>query len=193
MLGAFQGENAALAIAAVEALDPGGERIGLEAVRLGLARAALPGRLELIPAAAGAPCPIMLDGAHNPDKLAAMLDSVRQLQHRRLHVVYGALGHRAPDLELTKLAARATTFVATEPSVYQKAPRTAAEVAAVAAGGSPEQLALERDPRAATDIALAEARPGDLVLITGSLYLCGQVRGRWYPDAEVLRHRTSWF
>ena len=52
---------------------------------------------------------------------------------------------------------------------------------------------LEPDPRAAIDVALTRATgPTDAVLVTGSLYLVGNVRGRWYPDEDVLRARTPW-
>lgn len=190
MRGPFQGENAALALAALEALELPIEE---QALRDGLGRARLPGRLELLPASEHSPCPVLLDGAHNPDKLRAMMSGLGPLRSGgALHVVYGALGSRAPDAELARLAALAETFTVTEPAVYQKSPRPAAEILAVVRRAGAGATAHSR-AEAALDAALAGARPRDLVLVTGSLYLCGELRERWFPAREVVARRTSWW
>ena len=41
--------------------------------------------------------------------------------------------------------------------------------------------------------AVEAADPDDLVVVTGSLYLCGEARARWYPPREVLEQRSSWW
>jgi len=193
MAGAFQAHNAALAVACMEALDPDGNWIDEEAVVKGLSRARLPGRLELVPAMGGAPCPVLLDGAHNPDKLAAMISTLEAYRHRRLHVVFGGLGHRRPDEVLTRLGDAAATLVLTEPQVYAKAPRDAREAADAVSGRVAARVLAVSDPEQALDAALDAAAPGDLVLVTGSLYLVGQLRGRFYPPGRVLEERRSWW
>jgi dihydrofolate synthase/folylpolyglutamate synthase len=193
MPGRFQAENAALAVAAVEELGaPYEERVTEQAVRAGLERARLPGRLEVVPRSERNPCQVLLDGAHNPDKLVAMIATLRGLSYRRLHLVYGSLGSRTPDRELRQLASLAATFVVSEPRVYQKSPRPAEEVARAIAGEC-QVIHLEPSPPDAIARALERADPDDLVVVTGSLYLCGEVRGRWYPADEVLVRRSSWF
>ena len=68
LFGAHQAENAALALAAVEAFLGGGEKErNPELVRTGLGAVESPGRLEL---ARKAP-PVVLDAAHNPHGLTA--------------------------------------------------------------------------------------------------------------------------
>ena len=193
MAGGFQAHNAAMAAACMEELDPRGRWIGEEAVIEGLGRARLPGRLEWIAPRGGSPCPVLLDGAHNPDKLAAMLGSVEALRRRRLHVVFGGLGSRRPDAALARLGELADTLILTEPQVYAKAPREAAEAAASVSGKVAARVLARPDPEDALDEALNAAAPGDLVLVTGSLYLVGQLRGRFYPAARVLDERTSWW
>jgi dihydrofolate synthase/folylpolyglutamate synthase len=187
MPGRFQAANAALALAAVEEWDRAG-RVDEGAARLGLARARLPARLERMPS--GGPT-VVLDGAHNPDKLAALLGALPELGGRRLHVVYGALAGRELDDPVRRLAARADTFVVTEPRVHAKPSRAAEEVAHVVGGVARGALLVEREPRVALERALAAARPEDVVLATGSLYLCGALRALWYPDEAVLEGRHS--
>jgi dihydrofolate synthase / folylpolyglutamate synthase len=191
MPGAFQAANAALALAAVEEWDREG-RVTVEAAREGLLRARLPARLEVMPAR-GEPCAVVLDGAHNPDKLDALLAALPQLPHRRLHVVYGALAGRELDGPLRRLAAQADSFVATEPRVYGKPPRPAAEIGDAVSGAARARVRLEGQPAAALAVALQSAGGGDLVLVTGSIYLCGELRGRWFPEEQVLEQRRSFF
>ena len=45
----------------------------------------------------------------------------------------------------------------------------------------------EPDPLHAVDLALSVAEPDDLVWITGSLYLIGDVREYWYPSELMLK------
>lgn len=193
MAGAFQAENAAVAVAAIEELGEDAERIDEAHVRRGLGAARMPGRVELLAPGPRNGCPVVLDGAHNPDKLAAMLSVLPRLPHRRLHVVYGSLGHRQPDEALGRLARAAATLVLAEPRVYAKAPRPVAEIAEAVAGRGAAEVVLQPDPLAAVAEALDRAEPEDLVVVTGSLYLCGEIRGRWYPEEQVLRRRASWF
>lgn len=193
MPGLFQAENAALALAAVEELGQRGHPVTEEAARLGLSRARIPGRLELVPPGARNHCPVLLDGAHNPDKLGAMLSVLPALGHRRLHVVYGSLGHRTPDQALRRLASQAATFVAAEPRVYGKAPRPVDDVLTAVADHAAGEVLAEAAPMAALQAALDRAHAEDLVLVTGSLYLCGEARGRWYPEPEVVARGQSWW
>lgn len=189
MGGAFQAENAALALAAVEQLEL---ELNPHALRLGLGQAQIPGRLERIQRPG---CDVLLDGAHNPDKLQAMLSGVVSLRgDRPLHVVYGALGARSPDDPLRRLAALAASMIVTQPTVYQKPPRPAEEIAEVVRDVAPAAIEIEPDPVQALQLGIQHAsRDGGLVLVTGSLYLCGEARELFYPARDVLRRRSSWW
>jgi len=69
LFGRHQGENAAIAIAAVEAFFGGGERpLDPEVVRSGLASVTSPGRLEVVRRSPT----ILVDAAHNPHGMAAL-------------------------------------------------------------------------------------------------------------------------
>ncbi len=73
--GAHQGDNAALAIAAVEAFLGGGERrLDTETLRVGLAAVTSPGRLEVVRRSPT----ILVDAAHNPHGMAALRDALAE-------------------------------------------------------------------------------------------------------------------
>ena len=184
--GPHQAENAALALAALEESEL--ESLDPDKVRRSLARARLPGRGEWLP---GEPR-VLLDGAHNPDKLAAMIAALPSNPAPRLHVVYGGLEGRSPDAEIRRLARRSTTFVATEPTVYQKPARSCDEILEIVRNTGTKAFALA-NPKEALDAALARAEPNDLVLVTGSLYLVGEIRALRFPDEDVVVQQSSWF
>ncbi|MGH7921328.1 MAG: bifunctional folylpolyglutamate synthase/dihydrofolate synthase, partial [Candidatus Dormibacteraceae bacterium] len=82
LLGSWQPENAALAVAAAEALGDATP----EAVREGLAATRWPGRLQLVDGW------LLLDGGHNPAALRRLVPEVRQLAAlRRLALVFGVM------------------------------------------------------------------------------------------------------
>jgi len=141
------------------------------------ARAALPGRLERF----DGPIPIVLDGAHVPSSVRAVVRDLRRepaLAARPVVIV--ALG-RDKDLAgvLKALAPAVDTLVCT--SVGTELFRSPLEIAAAAEGlGMVAETASA--PRAAFDRALELAADG-WVLAIGSLYLAGELR----PLCRTLR------
>lgn len=184
--GRFQAANAATAIAIARAFDP--ELVSDAAIREGLASARFPGRMEIV----GRDPLVLLDGAHNPQKIAGLASDVAQItEGRRLIAVFGVLESKRYAAMVKTLAPHIDALVATSPRVYAKPAIDAAEIARHAAGLIPEVHA-EPDPLAAVDLALSLAGPDDAVLVTGSLYLVGNVRERWYPSERVLAQGTMW-
>ena len=75
LLGRYQLGNAVTALSVIETLTAQGYRIPEAAIRSGLKRAYWPGRLELL----GRNPAVLLDGAHNPQGTAALMDSLQDL------------------------------------------------------------------------------------------------------------------
>lgn len=183
--GSFQAANAATAIAITRAFDP--ERVTDESIDGGLETARFPGRMETVQRT---PL-VLLDGAHNPEKVASLARNLDTLYPRRRTIlVFGALESKNYRDMLDSLLPRADVLIATAPKVLAKPSTTASEVAALA----PPSLATEAfdDPLAAVGRAIELAAPDDLVLVTGSLYLVGNVRERWYSTERILEQGTCW-
>jgi dihydrofolate synthase / folylpolyglutamate synthase len=182
LLGEHQAHNAALAVGALDSLRAEGVRVTEEDIRLGLANARFPGRLELVQEEPS----VILDGAHNPEKAIALGRALDHLfpDQRRL-LVLGVLESKDVQAMIESLALSADDVIATEASVTGKVAVPAGYLAnrVRQAGKSAEAIA---NPIEAIDIALSRARPGDLVIVTGSLYLVGKVRERWAPTAQVV-------
>lgn len=168
--GAHQGDNAAVAVAAVEALLGAPPRP--ELVAEGFAGVRMPGRFEVV----GHRPLVVLDGAHNPAgaRVAnAVLSGDFAVEGRRIDVV-GMLHGKDPVEMLTALGSGRSDVVVccTAPS-----PRAlpAAEIAAAARALGRDALVVD-DVAAAVEAALDEAESDDCVLVSGSLYVVGAAR-----------------
>jgi dihydrofolate synthase / folylpolyglutamate synthase len=165
LLGLYQADNAALAVAAIDALRSRGWDISDGALRDGLARTRWPGRLEVIDRN-----PIVLvDGAHNPAGLERSLAAVQKLaKGRRLVIVFGAM--RDKDLPSMLELLRSTNA----PVIFSRIDWHRAAAPAVLA----EQFHGESEMAESSAEALSRAREGaggdGIVLVCGSLYLVGE-------------------
>lgn len=184
LAGSFQAANAATAIAACRAFDA---RVTDDAVAQGVAEARFPGRMEIVQRD---PL-VLLDGAHNPEKVASLVENVRRIHPgRRVILVFGAIESKSFAEMLALLGPHASVLIATAPRVLAKPAIDAEAIAALATNGL--HVEVEPSPLNAVERALALAAPDDLVLVTGSLYLVGNVRERWYPSEAILTQGTCW-
>ncbi len=178
MPGAHQARNAALAAGA-------GRMLGLAegAVRLGVASARLPCRLELVQSAPK----VLLDGAHNRDKARALLEGVSHLGFARLLFVLGAVEDKDFRGMAEIFAAAGDRFFVTLPPVSAPRPGLAPAVFARAleeAGARGVETCV--DPWGALDTALEEAGEEDLIVIAGSMFLAGELRRRWVSAEHIV-------
>jgi UDP-N-acetylmuramoyl-L-alanyl-D-glutamate--2,6-diaminopimelate ligase len=162
--GAFNVRNGLAA--ATAALELGVDEATIVA---GLAAAPpVPGRFEAV--ALEAPFAAIVDYAHTPDALEALLAAARSVTGEgRLLVVFGCGGDRDRTKRpaMGEVAARlADVVVVTSDNPRSEDP--AAIAAAVREGAAgPAWVTTELDRRTAIAMALAEARPGDVVVVAG--------------------------
>jgi folylpolyglutamate synthase/dihydropteroate synthase len=81
--------------------------------------------------------------------------------------------------------------VFTEPTVRGK-PAYPAGALCAAFGALFDEAHARPSAEKALELALRRAGARGTVLVTGSAYLVGALRGRWYSDRRVLVDRTPW-
>lgn len=193
MAGSFQARNGQLAISAMRTLRDYGFAISDQAIATGLMQARIPGRAESISDIV----PVILDGAHNAEKVAAFVADVPALLSHpggRRIVVAGLLEAKQGDAMIESLVPVTDILIATSPQVLAKHAMVTSEIEDYAhQAGFTGDVHLQPDPMEAINLALEIATPGDdAVIVTGSLYLVGNIRERWYPESVILETRSSW-
>ncbi|MBL7256062.1 bifunctional folylpolyglutamate synthase/dihydrofolate synthase [Paractinoplanes lichenicola] len=121
LFGAHQAQNAALALAAVEAFLGAGpnKQLELDLVREGFAQVDSPGRLERVRSAPT----ILLDGAHNPHGMAATVSALEEeFSFRHLVAVVAVLGDKDVSGLLDLLEPVAARIVVTQNSSPRSMP-----------------------------------------------------------------------
>ncbi len=179
LAGAYQAENAALALTALEVLGKKGWDIPEKAVRRGLSKVRWPGRFEVL----GKTPAFLLDGAHNAHGMRAAVQSLETLfPGRRLTFLLGILADKDAGEMLDLLAPLAERVFVLRPD-SPRAMDPAALGALLAARG------VEVRPCAGVEegieAALAAAGRDGVVCALGSLYLCGEVRSAWFKRGRA--------
>ncbi|MFC4030348.1 UDP-N-acetylmuramoyl-L-alanyl-D-glutamate--2,6-diaminopimelate ligase [Streptomyces polygonati] len=191
LAGPFNVANTLAAIAALAAagLDPQAAADGIATVP------GVPGRLERVDA--GQPYLALVDYAHKTDAVESVLRALRATTQGRIHAVLGCGGERDRSKRGpmgAAVARLADTAVLTSDNPRSEDPLTilaamlngAAEVPAEQRG----HVIVEPDRAAAVATAVAQARPGDIVVVAGKGHEQGQdIAGevRPFDDREVLR------
>jgi dihydrofolate synthase/folylpolyglutamate synthase len=169
--GIHQGMNAATAIVAAEGFL--GRALGEYVVTNTLASARMPGRMELI---SRRPM-IVIDGAHNPagvHALVATLDGAFHVSGARRCVLGMLTGRDVDDMVVPLVTLGFTEFHCCAPLSPRAVSAHEVAEAVRRAGG----VAYEH-PSGLAALAHARERSSDedLIVVAGSLYLVGEVRG----------------
>jgi dihydrofolate synthase/folylpolyglutamate synthase len=186
LLGAFQRENAARALAAVHAFNT---NIPAADIRKGLQKSNIPGRMEVVQENPT----VILDGAHNADKIRAASKAVEtRFSNRKRHVLFGLKKGKAYRDILPAVIQQAETLIITTFSTELWEPlEPEILISAVQELDPLINITIEPDPIRAIKIALRICSLEDLIWVTGSLYLVGNVRDYWHPPARLLENRDE--
>ncbi len=166
--GAHQRANAALALAACDALAGHGVAYDQRLAGRALADLRWPGRFEVLD---GSP-PIVLDGAHNDGSARALAATLRrEYPRRRVRFVLGIMADKDARAVVRELLPLASAVHATVPPGARGLP--ARDLARLVRG---VPVRTHEDAAAAIRAARHEAAPSEAVCVTGSLALVGAAR-----------------
>ncbi|MEX2141855.1 MAG: UDP-N-acetylmuramoyl-L-alanyl-D-glutamate--2,6-diaminopimelate ligase [Pirellulales bacterium] len=163
--------------------------VSLTEIARGLERVeSIPGRMERLEC--GQPFGVFVDAAQTPDALGLVLETLREVTERRLICVFGAEGDR--DAEPRALAGQTVEAFADIAVVTENNPRgeDSTRIASDILRGfdSRESVVVMHDRAKAICWALAQAQPGDCVLIAGKGFDNLQHLGTqtyWFDDREI--------
>ncbi len=187
LLGSHQAANAAVALALLDALSEDADRRGAMlpidegAIRRGFAGARWPGRLELL---ADTPLGrVLLDGAHNPAGARALARSLDELGMKGFPLVFGATRGKRVSAVLRALAALEPRPVFTQ--VADPGALPPRELLRRWRGIGGARARVEPTPEQALRTAASlRATADEPIVVAGSLYLVGAVRGMLRGEEE---------
>lgn len=166
LLGSVQTRNALVACIAVRTLLPA---LTGEALGRGLSEAWLPGRGELWP---GSP-PVLLDGAHTPRSVRAVLELAEKLEPEvgRRVLVFGSVSGKGHREMLRLLSPGFAQVIISRPGTFKASDVEELYRVCMEVGAECSRCDDMRD-------ALASARAPDprLIVVTGSFHLVGEAR-----------------
>lgn len=175
--GHFQLQNALNAVAASRVLNSNEFPIVTTAIDEGICSAVWPGRIEKVHSRPE----IYLDGAHNPSAARELAAYIQEnFQGRKVVMIFGALRDKAVDEIAGILFPLAAKVVFTEPSTPRSI--SATQLAEIGAHHAANFEIIPDADQAVADTR-AQAAPDDIICITGSLYLVGQLRHYWVQKA----------
>lgn len=146
----------------------------------------LPGRMETLQENPK----VIIDGAHNFQKIEALLKTVRsELVEERTVFIFGMLKSKTNLDILSLIRGHKGKLILAEPKVYGKEATDPKELARLL---ERSDAIIEPEPKQALKKAIEISDTKDTILCFGSLYLAGNIRELYFPSSEIIKKRTSW-
>jgi dihydrofolate synthase/folylpolyglutamate synthase len=166
LAGEHQAQNAALAVMAIESLKSFPVRI--RDIRYGLGHAKWPGRLDEYKARRRT----LIDGAHNPEGAERLRDFLTEQKEKEIHFVFGAVR----DKNIEKMSGCLFPLAASIHLAGIANSRSAdpADIAGMHKQFRP-RIHIYPDMKKALTAAWSQCSRSGLVVVTGSLYLVGEL------------------
>lgn len=197
MVGEHQAKNAVLAIECAKFLGFGNPRI-----KKGLERAFYPARMEII---SKNPI-IILDGAHNEDKLKSTIDFLQADEERehkfanpqgctraasyKKYLILGMAKNKEANKAIPQLFKFFDIIYLTRFSNPFRKVMTQEDFTKFAKSSKKKLYYKHYAKDALLDI-LPKLRNNDLLVVTGSIFLAGELRECWYSEEYIIKNRKS--
>ena len=186
--GEFNAANGLAAWATLRLLD-----VPFATADVGMADVHVPGRMEVVDA--GQPFVVLVDYAHTPDAVERVLTAVNPADGGRRIAVLGCGGDRDRDKRphMGGVAAlRSDVLIVTDDNPRTEDPAVIRAAMIAGTEGLDADIREIGDRRSAIAAAIAEARPGDVVLILGKGHEPGQeIAGVVHPFSDREAARTA--
>jgi dihydrofolate synthase/folylpolyglutamate synthase len=191
VLGTFQAENAATALAALREIDRAGVSVPQSVWPDALANTRWPGRMEIL---SRQPL-LIVDGAHNAYSIQRLVEALTNLVgDRRMTIVFGCMADKDSRSMLGTLLPHADRLILTHAEhsraeypgrLMALATELIGEGRGILTPDAPPAV-IERTPDVggALGSALKNAAPDAAICVTGSLSVVGEARTLWFSQKQ---------
>ncbi len=131
---------------------------------------------------------VILDGAHSPQKIKSTAALMKSLP-KPVHVIFGCTASKDAEAMLKELSAVASRVSVTRFSTtFRKAALPNALLKLVPPGKRSGSFLRQED---ALGHAMDRSKGRGTIVVTGSLYLAGEMRSKWISEEDILKNRSS--
>ena len=131
---------------------------------------------------------VILDGAHNADKINNLINFVEQQKYKKLHLIIGFAENKDIAPPLKKLLAISNHVYLSRFLIGERKTASLRELYKKSKKIAPRMpINVFNDPHQALDKAMQKANKNDLILITGSFFLTGELRKKWVSEEYILK------
>ena len=186
LLGRHQIDNAMLAICAIEAIREKGLKINDDAIFRGIRNTRWDGRLEILQ---HEPL-VLVDGAHNTAGISVLCKALKQaIVYNRLILIFGVLNDKDHVAMLKKIIPLTCHLIVTRSQTDRAMPPDKVKV--TASRYMQHNIEIIENSQNALRRALSLAKVNDLVCVTGSLYLVGEIKQLFQKYEDNRKQKQS--
>ncbi len=177
LLGYHQVENALIAVLTLEILNKLWKPLNRKRIVEAIENVKWPGRLEVI----GRNPNIILDGAHNVEGIEAIKNFIQEYTLSPIHLVFAIMKDKEIEKITEIIFPLAKNIILTKFPYYRVAEPN--EILKRASSFQ-KKIIIEINPSLAFQKVKEIAEPTDTILITGSLYLAGEIKKLFYSSLD---------
>jgi len=141
---------------------------------------------------------VILDGAHSPAKIKTTVAMIKN-QNLKPHIIFGWTSTKNPEEIIKQLALVAESITTTRFDTQMRKAANPFKLLGLVPKSKRTSAFLDwRDALEHVEklVKFGGARPGsagksDTIVITGSLYLSGDMRAHWIPEEQIIKNRSS--
>ncbi len=168
--------------------------ISEECIEKGISNLKLPCRFEMM---LEKPT-VILDGAHNRAKIRSTVSNIEKLSFKKLYLIVAIADSKKDHqaiLEPLLSMQYPMHIVFTQVKTNERKSVAASLLMSLSKKFKRRDAVLEvvEDAYDALDYVLNMATKDDLAVVTGSFFLAGELRKKWFSEEWVLRHRKSFY
>lgn len=132
---------------------------------------------------------VILDGAHNEDKLDNLINFVKQKKYKKLYLILAFAENKNYTKSLKKLLMISDGLYITRFLVNVRKSAPLKELYQKSKKIKPNlDIYIHNDPYQALEVVQKKAKKNDLILITGSFFLTGELRKKWISEEYILKN-----
>ncbi len=180
--GDHQIRNIALVAAAAKFLQ-----ISPRHIRRGISQVNLPCRFETVQKNPQ----VILDGAHNVDKIKSTVANLKKINYEKLILVLGLGEKKETEKIIQKIIPLANQIIGTTLNFGQSLSEEKMRLSVKKYAKKETGFEFEKNSSQALEKAFESAGKNDLILVTGSFYLAGELRKKWISEKRILKRRRS--